>query len=225
MRQCAQGLDLDDWDDLILLLGISLMFVFLLRSREALRKGAHPDAEQCMRVRSLMLARDGVPVAGAPDDADELILHIPKSKADQEGLGFIANAFETAGDPLCPVALLKRARLMKPQHFAQPDNFLLVRSDGRVLSRDAVVDALRPAASALGVPPESLSVISLRAGGASAMWDAGFSVDEIKRRGRWASECWRIYTWEGRERARSVAARMFASSVSVLGAVARFARE
>jgi hypothetical protein len=57
------------------------------------------------------------------------------------------------------------------------------------------------------------------------MWDAGFSVDEIKRRGRWASECWRIYTWEGRERARSVAARMFASSVSVLGAVARFARE
>ena len=225
MRCSAKELNLDDWDDLVLQLGISLMFVFLLRSREALRKGAQPDAEQCMRVRSLMLARDGVPVPGAPADADELILHIPRSKADQEGLGFIANAFETPGDPLCPVALLKRARLMKPQHFARPDNFLLVMSDGRVLSRDRVVEALRPAAAACGVPPESLSVISLRAGGASAMWDAGFGVDEIKRRGRWASECWRIYTWEGRERARSVAARMLGSSVSVLGAVARFARE
>ena len=57
------------------------------------------------------------------------------------------------------------------------------------------------------------------------MWDVGFSVDEIKRRGRWASECWRVYTWEGRERGRGVASRMLGSAVSVMASLARFARE
>jgi hypothetical protein len=222
LRRCAQMLDLYVWDDLILLLGMSLMFVFMLRSREALRKGANPDPEQCLRVGSLLLAVRGEPVLGAPLEADEVVLILAKSKADQEGEGFVANAFATPGDELCPVALLKRARLMNPSHFKRADNYLLTCSNGRVLSRDAVVEALRPAAISCGVPADGVSVISLRAGGASAMWDSGFSVDEIKRRGRWASECWRIYTWEGRERARSIASRMLASTVSILGAVARF---
>jgi len=153
------------------------------------------------------------------------MLFIPKSKADQGGVGFCANAFETPGDPLCPVGLMKRARALNPHHFSRPGNFLLTLTNGKVLSRDQVVGALRGAAVAAGVPEAAVSVISLRAGGASAMWDVGFSVDEIKRRGRWASECWRVYTWEGRERARGVAARMLSSEVSVLASAARFARE
>jgi hypothetical protein len=225
LRALARGLDLDDWDDLVLLLGMSVMFVFLLRSGEALRKGSMPDADRCLRVGTLLLAESGEPVGGAPDGADEVMLFIPKSKADQGRVGFCANVFATPGDLLCPVGLLKRARAMNPRHFSRPDNYLLTLTNGKVLSRDQVVEALRGAAVAAGVPAGAVSVISLRAGGASAMWDVGFSVDEIKRRGRWASECWRIYTWEGRERARGVAARMLGSAVSVLASVARFARE
>ena len=57
------------------------------------------------------------------------------------------------------------------------------------------------------------------------MWNKGYSVDEVKRRGRWLSDCWRLYVWEGRERARDVGARMLSSSFSLLASLERFARD
>ena len=40
------------------------------------------------------------------------------------------------------------------------------------------------------------------------MYHAGFSVEEIQRRGRWASDCWKLYVHEGRTKARDTAERM-----------------
>ncbi len=40
----------------------------------------------------------------------------------------------------------------------------------------------------------------------------------IQRRGRWASDCWRRYIWEGRETARDVTTRMMASRPSLFAA-------
>ena len=57
----------------------------------------------------------------------------------------------------------------------------------------------RQAAQQLNIPAPMVSTHSLRAGGAMAMWAAGYSVEEIQRRGRWVSQCFRIYIWEGRE--------------------------
>ena len=67
----------------------------------------------------------------------------------------------------------------KPDHFTNKKNFLFVLSDGKVIGSEVIANKLRDAAMASGIPAAALSVISLRAGGASAMWDAGFSVDEI----------------------------------------------
>ena len=47
------------------------------------------------------------------------------------------------------------------------------------------------------------------------MWAAGYSVEEIQRRGRWVSQCFRIYIWEGRERAKGVGSRMLKAKVSM----------
>ena len=162
LRALAMRLNLDDWDDLVLLLGVSVMFVFLLRCGEALSKGKAPEADRCLRVGSLLLAEGGEPVPGSPVGANEIILFIPRSKADQAAVGFCANAYATPGDLLCPVGLLKRARAMNPRHFSRPENFLLTRSDGRVLSRDQVIGALRGAARECGVPEEAVSAISGR---------------------------------------------------------------
>ena len=34
------------------------------------------------------------------------------------------------------------------------------------------------------------------------MWAAGFTVEEIQRRERWASQCFRLYLWESRNKAK-----------------------
>ena len=70
----------------------------------------------------------------------------------------------------------------------------------------------------------SLSVISLRSGGTSAMFHEGYSAEEIKRRGRWRSECWRTYVWTSRERNHELAGKMLSSSFSLLASLARYER-
>ncbi len=60
-----ESLDLYDWDDLMLAMALILGFLFLLRSREFLRKDTEPDPRQCLGVGSIALARDGKLVGGA----------------------------------------------------------------------------------------------------------------------------------------------------------------
>jgi hypothetical protein len=38
-----------------------------------------------------------------------------------------------------------------------------------------------------------LGINSLRRGGAQALWDMGFGLDQIMRRGRWLSHAWKAY--------------------------------
>jgi site-specific DNA-cytosine methylase len=225
IRVACADLDLEQWDQLVLALAMVLMYIFLLRSREALRKGLYADHEQCLRVRSIVLACQGEIVTGkSVQKADEVILIFGKSKADQEGQGSIHNAFESPGERLCVVSLLKKAHFMRPEHFENGDRFLLELQDGRVLHRDVVEKKLRKAAKEMGMPPEALGIISLRAGGASALWDMSTPVEAIKRRGRWASDSWKAYIWEGREKSRELAAQMMRSSFSMLASLARYAR-
>ena len=225
IRYACMDLDLNQWDQLMLALAMVLMYIFLLRSREALRKGTYPDPEQCLRVRSIILACQGEAVTGkSAQVADEVVLLFGKSKADQEGQGSVHNAFESPGEQLCVVRLLKKAYLLRPRHFQDGDRFLFELQDGRVLHRDVVEKKLRKAAQELGMPPEALGVISLRAGGASALWDMSTPIEAIKRRGRWASDSWKAYVWEGREKSRELAAQMMKSSFSMLASLARYSR-
>jgi integrase len=56
-----------------------------------------------------------------------------------------------------------------------------------------VQSLLKEAASRDGFDQNDFTSHSLRAGGASAMYHNGFTVEEIQRRGRWASDVWKIY--------------------------------
>ena len=45
------------------------------------------------------------------------------------------------------------------------------------------------------------------------MWAANYSVEDIQRRERWVLQCFRIYIWEGRERAEGLSRSIFHTSV------------
>lgn len=213
------GLNLTTWDDLILVTAISTAFHFLLRSSEYLRKGASPDPEKCLRVEHIVC-----PINGEDESAPqgvlctEVVMFMPGAKNDWMGQGTSANIYaDEDGHPLCVVKLFNLMRSAKPSHLSTGNSgtHVFTLTSGKVLHRDKVEAKLRQAAQQLHVPAAMVSTHSLRAGGATAMWAAGYSVEEIQRRGRWASQCFRIYIWEGRERAEGVGSRMLKAKVSM----------
>ena len=44
------------------------------------------------------------------------------------------------------------------------------------------------------------------------MYHADIPIEEIQRRGRWISECWRLYTFGDRNRARGLLDKMTAAN-------------
>ena len=145
-------------------------------------------------------------------------MFMPGAKNDWMGQGTSANIYaDEDGHPLCVVRLFNLMRAAKPSHLTTGNSgtHVFTLTSGKVLHRDKVEEMLRQAAQQLKVPASMVSTHSLRAGGATAMWAAGYSVEEIQRRGRWASQCFRIYIWEGRERAEGVGSRMLKAKVSM----------
>ena len=79
---------------------------------------------------------------------------------------------------------------------------------GLVLHKNHVQSLLKGAARRAGFKPEDFTSHSLRAGGASAMYHNGYSVEEIQRRGRWVSDVWKIYIQGNSAGAESMTRRM-----------------
>jgi len=131
LRWIIAHLDLDNDDELLVAIALVMMLLFLLRSREAPRKGAQPDAKQCPRNLNVVLARGGRTLA-SPDyqEADEVVLMQGQSKTDPNGQGNVANAF-AADDELCLVALLKRLHRQRPGHFTDPERSFFTLSSSR----------------------------------------------------------------------------------------------
>ena len=108
---------------------------------------------------------------------------------------------------------------MKPRFLSAVGTPLFTLTSGLVIHRDLVEKTLRAAAERLNLPMEMFSTHSFRAGGATAMWAAKCAVEEIQRRGRWVSQCFRLYIWKGRERAEGIARSIFHTSVSIFAAI------
>ncbi len=94
--------------------------------------------------------------------------------------------------------------------------FLFTMSDGRVLDKAVLTKLLREAALRMGMNPDDMDTHSLRAGGCSAMHDAGLPDYIIQRRGRWISNCWKLYCWQSRSRDDGLANAMAGASSSLL---------
>ena len=143
-----------------------------------------------------------------PSDSKELIINIPGSKTDLYNHGQRLN-IHLSTEALNPLRLILVMWRMRPAHFREPNRFLF-QFEGRPLHRDVVSSLLKEAAIRLGADPRNVAPHSLRAGGATAMYHAGYSTAEIQLRGRWVSDCWMIYIWQGRGISKSLVERLCA---------------
>jgi hypothetical protein len=92
LRGLAEKLDQSIWDDLVTITAIMTMFLFGLRSGEALRSKREPDQEKCLRASMVVFRRNQEVVSGdAIEHADEIVLVMGRSKADTQGQGSVSN--------------------------------------------------------------------------------------------------------------------------------------
>ena len=193
------------WDQTMLALALSMAFFFLLRASEYVAKDGKVHIEKILLADDLSVYRKGVHIPiSQVDQADELVINLRGSKTDIYNEGNKLNIKLTPGvePPEHPLILLRLAYAMKPAAF-QGGHPLFTKDDNKtVISRSEVNKALKLAALKLGLDPDDHTTHSLRAGGATALWRAGWPPAKIKRRGRWLSDCWLIYyIWPGREEA------------------------
>jgi hypothetical protein len=211
------GFDFSDVFHLFLWAAIVLAFFFLLRSSEYASSGGHFDVSRGLLVGDVQFFLRGAPIQEGFHLADEVVLCIRASKADQNGLGVLRNAYAT-GRPLCPVIAAARVKKLRVEAGATPNEPFLLYAAGKTVDRRDVTAALKWAARSLGQPEADLAPHSLRIGGASCMLACGFTEEDIRRQGRWHSFCWRRYAYDSRERMRGVSEAMAASSYTVMEA-------
>jgi len=192
-----------------------------MRSGELFRGAATPDAAKCLRVKNVRFTKDGEVLLGRRrKGATDLMITFASSKTDQVGNG-TSISIKITNHRLCPGRLIQRMFALNPALAKNPEAFLLTVDDGKVLHRTKVMEVLELYGALMGLPPGSFGVISLRAGGASSLWAAGYTAEDIKIRGRWISECWRIYVWGGQDRNGHLGSDMLNTSASVLTHVIR----
>ena len=90
----------------------------------------------------------------------------------------------------------------------EPEAYLFRLPGGSPIYRRDIQRLLQEAALACNIPKHLVGSHSQRCGGATALYAAGYSIEYIKRFGRWKSDCVHIYLWEGRPAAEGVVAAM-----------------
>ena len=98
-----------------------------------------------------------------------------------------------------------------PQRYqggSESDDPLFRSRDDRPIPRTAITSLIERAARGLGQDEGHLGTHSLRFGGASAIWSQYQDSAMVKRWGRWSSDSFQTYVWEGRNTAQGVAKKM-----------------
>ena len=155
-----------------------------------------------------------------PVPVDEVTVHHQYHKTDQNGNKGSDNNIKCCTDQqkFCISSHVNKLQAIWPGWLdsTRDDHYLLELSDGKVLSKTVVIRMLRESALRLGLDPADLATHSLRAGGCSAMHDAKLPAHVIQRRGRWISDCWRLYCWQSRSRDDGLANAMAGATSELL---------
>ena len=217
------GLNIDRWDDLMVMLAITLAFSFLWRSCEYSSEGGRIDRDKCLRIEDGLFSKCNEDVnAPLGVDIDEFTCFHRTHKADFLHQGSSNNLYACERKtPYCPIILLNRARRLKPNHFTVPENWLLGCTDGKPVPKARVQQMLKEGTMRLlpDVDPKHMSSHSLRAGGATTLWAMGKSEAYIMARGRWKSMCYKLYLWGARKAQKGLAAMFWHTDASLFAAV------
>ena len=142
--------------------------------------------------------------------AEEVVVYIKGSKTDQYNVGAVRNHYRS-GDTLCPLVALQEMRRHFPQRFlgGKEAHLPLFRwADGSYIVRDELQSYLQVAAAADGREAADIGSHSLRIGGATAMAHVVGDLAKVQRFGRWSSDAFHAYIWDGHQTMEGVATQM-----------------
>ena len=204
----AASVDLQCLEHRTVWTGLLMGFCFLMRASEYLAgNDGSWDMDKVVRWEDVTFRRNGaVVIPGRGAAPDEVAIQFRRSKGDQFGAGGTRNLF-VAGDPMyCVVTQLWQLACEKKS--CELSGPVMQWHRNRGVTRGQITGLLKQAAESLGLPTDRLATHSLRAGGATAMYDSGFSDTEISFHGRWSSEAWKVYVHRTIGRSRDLARRM-----------------
>lgn len=215
-------LDLERRDHLVLWAALITAYGFLLRIGEY---AADLDGRfnPGLVWSDVVFMREGRVVEpgrrGAEGEPDEVVLHLRQSKNDQFRAGVTRNLYLGPSQDMCPVRVLWRLRA--EGGGATPsgpgtDQPVFGMPSGRVIGRSLIAQVLREAAVALGYPAARVSTHSLRYGGATALYQQGYTAEEIRYHGRWRSDCWMGYAHRLAEKSKGLAKDIFRARGRIL---------
>ena len=138
------------------------------------------------------------------DGDPTLTIVLVSSKTDQFNEGE-KKVLKSLQSPLCPVRMLSQWKTLRDAS-SNPKAEVF---GGHL--REKLTAALRLAGMECNVEGSRLGTHSVRSGGASAMFTAGYEVEVIKRWGRWVSSNFQSYIWKGRYFMSSVGRGMLAN--------------
>ena len=206
LRHVKSTLDMSNDRDVTLWAALCFGWFFCLRQSEYLADSGVFDARRALCGWKVLPLVKEQPTADW-ESADGLSIFIEVSKTDQDRRGCTRTVYASESDDLCVVEAYKQLRRMRGSSW-DTNGPLLQAPDGWIASRDAVASTLKRAAVELHFPESDYATHSLRIGGATALFGAGVPFEEVRRFGRWASDCWRRYVYESRESTRGFAKKM-----------------
>ena len=164
----------------VLIVAILLAFQSLLRQGNLLTNISNLDPRHTLLTRDVEACRD------------RIRLHIRSHKSSRgQRDSFTLALPKIPGSECCPLRAWLRYRRTTHTRSDQP---ALVLPSGLPLTAPTLTAALRLALSATGHPaPYSITLHSLRRGGAQACAQAGASVDQVKELGAWRSSTVHVY--------------------------------
>ena len=122
------------------------------------------------------------------EDEQTITVEIAKSKTDQYNDGDV-KVLKSMNHHLCPVRMF--ANWIRVGRGSKEDDKLMFSST----LRGRITSLFRMAGSACNIDGSRMGTHSMRSGGASAMFAAGYETEVIKRWGRWLSGTFQRYLW------------------------------
>ncbi len=116
-----------------------------------------------------------------------------------------------SGNQLCVVTAVAMALSWFPEGIigAAEAHLPFCRwTNGELIRREVIQQALQDAATATGLPRERVMPHSLRIGGASALYHATGNIETVKRFGGWKSQTFHDYLWDSAEQNEGLAGKM-----------------
>ena len=202
LRALKGLLNLKEADQLCLWVTILTGWFFMLRMSEFLVTNSSRTPEG----RHPIFMEDAQPLhLGSPthwgNHVGEISVHISGSKTDWLNQGCVRSHTRVKHDSpnadICAVQAYVDLFNEYPAKFTKNvDKPVSYWKNGSPIPAESVTALLRAAASHNGNSPTAYSPHSLRAGGASALYQATHDIDLVARFGRWRSKCISVYLWE-----------------------------